>query len=138
MWPRPTRWSGCADRSQTGRGETTYCLTFGSAARHSCGGLGSSMNELRVLPSEDRRSFPASPRRRLGSVRWRAILLATSALVPLGRHLVGANPLGPQVVGGSATVQGQGSASVTVRQTTDKAIINWRSFDIGKGETTRF
>ena len=47
-----------------------------------------------------------------------------------------ANPLGSQVVGGSATVQGQGTANVTVNQTTDKAIINWNTFNIGANEKT--
>jgi len=49
-----------------------------------------------------------------------------------------ANPVGSTVVGGSASVQGQGTSSVVVRQQTDKAIINWQSFNIGAGETTRF
>jgi filamentous hemagglutinin family protein len=70
--------------------------------------------------------------------RWQKLLLATTALVPLGLAPAAANPLGAQVVGGSATVQGQGTASVTVKQTTDKAIINWNSFNIGAKEKTQF
>src|SRR5260370_266399 len=51
-----------------------------------------------------------------------------------------ANPLGAQVPagGGSAAVQGQGSALVTVTQSSNRAIINWNTFDIRPGETTRF
>jgi len=44
-----------------------------------------------------------------------------------------AGPDGAQVVGGSAAVSGAGSANVTVNQFSDKAIINWRMFDIGVG-----
>jgi filamentous hemagglutinin family protein len=68
--------------------------------------------------------------------RSRTLLLVTSALVPLGLAAALANPLGPQVVGGGATVQGQGTPTVTVTQSTDKAIINWNSFNIGAGEKT--
>lgn len=70
--------------------------------------------------------------------RVHRFLLATSALVPLGFGPAHANPLGAQVVGGSASVQGQGTASVTVTQSTDKAIINWNTFNIGAGEKTQF
>ena len=68
----------------------------------------------------------------------RHLLFATTALVPLGVVAASANPLGAQVVGGSATVQGQGTAAVTVTQSSDKAIINWNTFNIANGETTRF
>jgi filamentous hemagglutinin family protein len=64
------------------------------------------------------------------------LLLATTALVPLGLAIAIANPQGPQVVGGSATVQGQGTPTVTVTQTTNSAIINWNTFNIGVGERT--
>jgi len=69
---------------------------------------------------------------------FRQALLATSALMPLGVLPAPAGPAEPQVVGGSATVQGLGTANVTVSQSTDKAIINWKTFNIGAGETTRF
>lgn len=72
------------------------------------------------------------------SDRFRNVLLATSALIPLSVIAAVANPLGSQVVGGSANVQGQGTPRVTVTQSTDRAIINWNTFNISKGETTRF
>ena len=72
------------------------------------------------------------------SISIRNLLLATSALVPLGLAPAYANPLGSQVVGGTATIQGQGTSTVTVTQSTDKAIINWNTFNIGTGELTRF
>jgi filamentous hemagglutinin family protein len=69
----------------------------------------------------------------------KALLLATSALVPLGLASVAcANPLGGSVAAGTAQVSGEGTANVTVNQATDKAIINWQSFDIGNGEATQF
>src|SRR4051812_46464776 len=73
----------------------------------------------------------------------RALLLATTALAPAGLVPTYANPLGVlggpgQVVGGAATVQGTGTATVSVTQSTPNAIVNWSSFNIGKGETTQF
>ena len=61
---------------------------------------------------------------------------ATSfALAPMpGR----ANPLGGQVVGGTATIQGQGTGAVTVNQSSNRAIIDWRTFNIAPNETTQF
>lgn len=69
---------------------------------------------------------------------YRNVLLATSAIVPLGWGFAFANPQGPQVVGGAATVQGLGTSTVTVTQQTNSAIINWRTFNISASETTRF
>ena len=68
---------------------------------------------------------------------FRAVLLATSALVPLGLLPAYSNPQGGQVVGGSAAIATQG-ATTTITQTTDRAVINWNTFNIGSGETTRF
>ncbi|HWD57327.1 MAG TPA: MBG domain-containing protein [Stellaceae bacterium] len=48
-----------------------------------------------------------------------------------------ANPQGGTVVSGGASI-GRPGKSLTVKQTTDRAIINWRSFSTGTGETTRF
>jgi len=65
-------------------------------------------------------------------------LLATAAILPIGGSPGAGNPLGAQVVGGSATVQGQGTSSVTVTQSTGNAIINWQSFNISSGEQVSF
>src|SRR5215467_3402053 len=67
----------------------------------------------------------------------RALALLASALMvaPSGAF---ANPLGGQVVGGQATIQGQGTKTVTVNQGTQNAIINWNTFNIGVGELTQF
>lgn len=49
-----------------------------------------------------------------------------------------ANPRGGTVVQGSATISGTGTPGVIIQQTTPSAIINWQSFNIGAGESTRF
>ena len=69
--------------------------------------------------------------------RLRTLFLVTSALLPLGLASAFAGPNGATVVGGAATVQGQGTASVVVNQTTQNAIINWQTFNIGAGESTK-
>ncbi|MEZ0297356.1 MAG: choice-of-anchor Q domain-containing protein [Candidatus Methylacidiphilales bacterium] len=48
-----------------------------------------------------------------------------------------ANPGGGTVVGGSATIS-SGPGQVTVNQTSNRAVVNWNSFTINKGETTTF
>ena len=68
----------------------------------------------------------------------RLFLLASTALVPLSALPALANPLGGEVVAGSASIEGAGTGAVTVNQSTDKAIINWNTFDIGNGEITTF
>ena len=64
-------------------------------------------------------------------------LLAATALMQLCIGSAAAGPNGATVVGGAATVQGQGTATVTVTQQSNSAIINWNTFNIGAGETTR-
>src|ERR1700722_10482959 len=71
------------------------------------------------------------------SRQWRRFLLMTSALAPLTLTPAAAGPNGDTVASGSATVQGQGTANVVVNQSSNSAIINWNTFNIGTGETTR-
>jgi filamentous hemagglutinin family protein len=49
-----------------------------------------------------------------------------------------ANPVGGTVSAGSAAIQGQGTPVVQVNQTSDRAVIDWKSFNIAPGEVTRF
>src|SRR5882672_215402 len=72
------------------------------------------------------------------SPRIRTMLLTTTALLALGPLPGVAGPDGPVVVGGSASVTGAGTGTVNVKQSSDRAIVNWTSFNIGKGETTTF
>ncbi len=69
-------------------------------------------------------------------MRLRHLLLVSTALIAVSPAFAG--PEGPQVVGGSANVHGQGSANVTVNQFSQNAIINWHTFNIGAGERTQF
>jgi filamentous hemagglutinin family protein len=48
-----------------------------------------------------------------------------------------ANPAGGSVSQGSASIAQSGN-TLTVTETSNKAVINWNSFDIGAGETTQF
>src|ERR1700681_4668551 len=63
---------------------------------------------------------------------------AAAAFVACGCGSAVAGPNGGTVVGGSATIQRQGTSSVTINQASQNAIINWATFNIGKGETTTF
>ncbi|MFO0708101.1 MAG: filamentous hemagglutinin N-terminal domain-containing protein, partial [Nitrospira sp.] len=65
-------------------------------------------------------------------------ILVAYLVVMLFAPVVLANPSGPTVVGGSATVSGLGTSHVTINQTTNQAIINWQSFNIGSSEVTQF
>jgi filamentous hemagglutinin family protein len=49
-----------------------------------------------------------------------------------------ANPTGGQVTAGSATISSPTPTTVEVNQTTDKAVIDWRSFNISPNEHTHF
>lgn len=60
--------------------------------------------------------------------------LAQLAVVPV----ILANPVGPDVVGGQATVSGLGTAHVTIAQASQHAIINWQQFNIASNEVTQF
>src|SRR5882757_7683160 len=71
-------------------------------------------------------------------MRLRNLLLLTTALMPLWFVPAIAGPNGGTVVGGSATIQGQGTANVTVNQFSQNAIVNWNTFNIGVGERTQF
>src|SRR6185503_10373487 len=84
--------------------------------------------------------FSFSARRSDGETmqRLRNLLLTATALMPLALTSAMAGPDGGVVVGGAAAINNPGTANVTVNQHTDKAIINWRMFDIGAGERATF
>src|SRR5207342_3555628 len=68
----------------------------------------------------------------------RSVLLAATALLALGVAPVAAGPEGGTVVGGAATIQGQGGPAVIVNQSTSSAVINWNTFNIRANESVRF
>ncbi len=67
-----------------------------------------------------------------GSVATLSILVATMPLAAV------ANPQGANVVAGNASIVRPTASKLEIRQTTDKAVIDWNSFDIGVGEHTEF
>jgi len=73
-------------------------------------------------------------------MRLRNVLLTSTALLALGAGPAVAGPDGPVVVGGAATVTvtGAGTGSTVINQSSNRAIINWNTFNIGAGETTTF
>lgn len=66
-----------------------------------------------------------------------AVVIAYAAQM-LAVPLLLANPTGPNVVGGQATVSGLGTSQVTIAQASQRAIINWQQFNIAPNEVTRF
>src|SRR2546429_3028420 len=70
--------------------------------------------------------------------RLRNLLLTTAALLALGAAPAAGGPAGGTVVGGGATIQGQGGPAVIVNQSSNSAIINWNTFNIGVNESVRF
>src|SRR5437773_1440181 len=49
-----------------------------------------------------------------------------------------ANPVGESVAAGSASFDRSLPGRLTINQRTDRLIVNWRDFSIGRGETTSF
>ena len=64
-----------------------------------------------------------------------AIILAAQPLVP---HYAYANPQQGIVTHGSASITGEGSDSLTITQSSDRAFIEWDSFSVGAGERVDF
>ena len=80
------------------------------------------------------RNSAGEPRRKRRGLRLFGLLLAAG--VVLGAK-AGALPYGAQVSAGQATVTTAGTA-MTVRQSTDRAAINWESFSVGQGSSVQF
>ena len=70
-----------------------------------------------------------------GNARRLAVLSA-AMLVAAGP--AAANPKGGQVVAGSATISSPSTTQLNVNQSTDRAAINWMSFNIAPNEQTSF
>ncbi len=61
-------------------------------------------------------------------------MIAFSLVMPA--HIVFARPQGGNVVAGNANIHHSGN-NTTINQNSDRAIINWNSFDIGRNEAVR-
>ncbi|WP_374513293.1 filamentous hemagglutinin N-terminal domain-containing protein, partial [Niveibacterium sp.] len=68
----------------------------------------------------------------------RTVIANAIALALLGSNFAYALPTDPVVESGQAAVKSTAPNALSVRQTSDKAIINWRSFGIGAGESVEF
>ncbi|WP_345250476.1 filamentous hemagglutinin N-terminal domain-containing protein, partial [Pigmentiphaga soli] len=79
------------------------------------------------------RTAARSPWRRRPALSTLALLIGSALAAPAAY----ANPAGGTVVAGSAVIGGSGN-TVDIRQSSGKAIIDWRSFGIGAGETVNF
>lgn len=67
-----------------------------------------------------------------------AAVLAITLHNPAFAQSADALPTGGAVVGGTATFDSSVAATLTVNQSTDRAVINWNTFDIGSGATVNF
>ncbi|TBW38284.1 filamentous hemagglutinin N-terminal domain-containing protein [Siculibacillus lacustris] len=76
-------------------------------------------------------------RARFGRSHRLAALLATTALAVPPALAGDGLPTGGQVVAGTASISSSGNA-LTVRQGSDRAIVNWNGFSIGQGNTVDF
>jgi filamentous hemagglutinin family protein len=92
------------------------------------------MNQIHILVNRPRRG--ALRMLREPSPRRKALLgaLVLALALPPGAR---ANPSGGVVVHGDARFQG-GAGSLSIRQGSQRAIIDWNDFSIQRGETTRF
>ena len=73
------------------------------------------------------------------NVHFRGVSAAGTALgLALAGGVAQANPTGGVVVHGQAAITQTNPSKVTITQTTQNAAINWKSFNIGTGETTAF
>jgi filamentous hemagglutinin family protein len=75
------------------------------------------------------------------SSNLRTALLAGTALffpaLAQAQPALNARPQGGQVVGGSAVIGGDAGRTV-INQSTDRAAINWQSFDVGRNQAVQF
>ena len=74
-----------------------------------------------------------------GTTAMMRCMLAASAMLASGvAHAGPALPTGGTVTSGSATIGAPASGTLTINQSSNKAIINWNSFSIGQGGTVNF
>jgi filamentous hemagglutinin family protein len=77
------------------------------------------------------------------SASFRFTQVAASSLgllmaAPLFAVSVCANPVGPAVASGAASVTASSSAKTQIDQKSEDVVIDWSSFNIGNGQTTQF
>src|SRR4051794_39980416 len=95
---------------------------------------------LRLDAHRKPKRIPNSPRVRRHSRAFGAAgasALAGTALVA-GATMALANPKGGQVSAGAAAITNTTPTQLDVVQSTNRAVIDWKSFDIAVGERTNF
>ena len=100
-----------------------------SSAERSRSGRGSILISPRPLAGE-------GGRKATGRGSLRSLLIAIFFAITLNTTTY-ANPQGGQIVAGDATIE-QAANLTTIHQTSNKAAINWNTFNIGAGERTHF
>ncbi|EME69057.1 heme utilization/adhesion protein [Paramagnetospirillum caucaseum] len=76
--------------------------------------------------------------RRPSMRRWLISTTALAGVLTVCTPVVHANPQGGTVAQGSAVISQPDAKTVQVNQSSDRAVIDWKSFSIAAGETTRF
>lgn len=66
------------------------------------------------------------------------VLLCCTALVLPGHAFAQALPSGGHVAAGSATIGRPNNGSLTVNQNSQRAVVNWQSFNVGAGSSVNF
>ncbi len=91
-----------------------------------------------IVPlQEDRENIVAAAGTHRKRMSARSLGAALAGLL-LAAAPAAANPLGGQVVGGQATIATTAPGTLTIQQSSQRAAINWQSFNIAPAETTRF
>ncbi|MPS92492.1 YDG domain-containing protein [Comamonas sp.] len=96
-------------------------------------------NTFTAVPEHSKSAGKASmPGRSGGSLQppWFAMTLIAASLMFIGMPAIAA-PAGGEVVAGQATVQ-QTPGSTVIQQGSQNAVINWNTFNIGRGESVVF
>ena len=102
-------------------------LLLGSVA------FGTSLNQGRgSVP----KPAPAGNRKMRRAAKLGAVTGAAASLLMAGTAL--ANPTGGTVAAGTVSINASTPGTLNITQSTNSAIINWQSFNIGAGETTNF
>lgn len=70
-------------------------------------------------------------------IRTKGAIFAVTVFASMAQLAI-ANPEGGQVSAGNANISSPDANTVVVNQTSDKAVIDWRTFNIAQQETTQF
>ncbi|WP_123009948.1 ESPR-type extended signal peptide-containing protein [Escherichia coli] len=70
--------------------------------------------------------------------RTLALSLLSGLVMMANPALAAGLPVGGQIVGGTGSIQTPSGSQMNVHQNSQNLIVNWQSFDIGKGNTVQF